>query len=158
MLDIARNNRFIILLILIFFLTPIKNSYPSNFILEDQIEPYCNGVGPDNFLKDIKIDNIEIRAHKSKKWTKNLLGVLVDFNSKDSKTHNEGIFNFRIANKYKKKFKSSVIVNFKEKNLSCIFEAKIRITGLVQGVFYRDSARNTATKFNLHVKLCCCGL
>ena len=42
----------------------------------------------------------------------------VDYDD-DSKTENTQWFNFRIDEKYKKKFKSNLLVNFSTKNLSC---------------------------------------
>ena len=116
----------------VLFFCSLNNAYSKDFIVDDQISPYCNGISVDKFVKERKIDSIEIRTNKTRKWEKNLIRSIVEFNSKESKTHNTGLFNFRIKNKYKKKFKSTVIVNFKEKNLTCKFKAKIRIAGDLQ--------------------------
>ena len=122
------NYRFYIIFLL-FIIFSLKNAYSKNFTVEDLIDPYCNGIGPDEFLQEKKIDTIEIVTDKTKKWTKNVLAAIVEYNSKDSKTHNTQFSNFIIDNKYKKKFNSTLIVNFKKKNLSCKFRAKIRMTG-----------------------------
>ena len=128
-LDMLLNYRFYIIFLLLFIIFPLKNTYSKNFVVEDLIDPYCNGIGPDEFLQEGKIDNIEIITDKTKKWTRNILGAIVEFNSEDSKTDNTNFFNFIIDKKYKKNFSSTVIVNFKKKNLSCKFRAKIRMTG-----------------------------
>ena len=54
--------------------------------------------------------------------TQNLLKVLVEFNHPDSKTSDSGVFNFRIKDRYKKFFKSEVLIRYKEQNLICKFE------------------------------------
>ena len=97
------NYRFYIIFLLLFIIFPLKNTYSKNFVVEDLINPYCNGIGPDEFLQERKIDNIEIITDKTKKWTKNIIGAIVEYNSEDSKTHNKKFFNFVIDNKYKKK-------------------------------------------------------
>jgi hypothetical protein len=98
------NYRFYIIFLLLFIIFPLKNTYSKNFVVGDLIDPYCNGIGPDEFLQERKIDNIEIITDKTKKWTKNILRAIVEFNSKDSKTHNTKFSNFIIDNKYKKNF------------------------------------------------------
>ena len=84
------------------------------------------------------------------------------FHSEESKTEDTGVYNFAISDKYKKKFKSTLIVNF-EGNLSCKFRAKIRMTGdiwlhldwkkgyPVSSIFVEilDGHINSITKFKL---------
>ncbi len=161
-LDMHLNYRFYIIFLL-FIIFSLKNAYSKNFTVEDLIDPYCNGIGPDEFLQEKKIDTIEIVTDKTKKWTKNVLAAIVEYNSKDSKTHNTQFSNFIIDNKYKKKFNSTLIVNFKKKNLSCKFRAKIRMTGDRQWHIYWDKGNplssvyvhllkghiNSITKFKL---------
>ena len=130
--DMHNDYRVVSFFFFIIFFCSLNNSYSKDFIINEQIEPYCNGVSVDKFVKERTIDSIEIITNKTRKWEKNLIRSLVEFKSKDSKTHNTKLFNFRIKNKYKKKFKSTVIVNFKEKNLTCKFKAKIRIAGDLQ--------------------------
>ena len=93
------NYRFYIIFLLLFIIFPLKYTYSKNFVVKDLIDPYCNGIGPDEFLQEKKIDNIEIISDKTKKWTKNIIGALVEYNSADSKTHNKKFFNFVIDNK-----------------------------------------------------------
>ena len=123
------NNKLFITIIFIFTLISLQNAYSNSSLIKDQIDPYCNGQDLDKFLEERRIDSIEIRTHKNKQWSRNLLRALVEFNRPESKTHNKNLFNFRLGDKYKKKFRSTLIVNFKEKNLSCRFKAKIRMTG-----------------------------
>ena len=81
-----------------------------------------------------------------------------NFNSEDSKferqtnpitNQNIGWFNFRIDQKLKKKFKSTVIIDFDEK-VSCKFKAKIRITG---DLWYHIDWNNGNPITSLHVEL-----
>tara|TARA_B100001123_G_C15336270_1_gene1032946 strand:+ start:1908 stop:4241 length:2334 start_codon:yes stop_codon:yes gene_type:complete len=120
---------FLKVIILIFILLPLKNSYSKDYIVKDAIDPYCNGSVSDVSIKEKKIKNIEIVLNNPRRWIENAFRVLVDFNSEDSKTHNKDWFNFRIDDKYKKNFDSHVVVNFTDDNLSCKFKAKVRITG-----------------------------
>ena len=104
-------------------------TYSKNILINDAIDPYCSGKSVDKFLEENKIKNIEIIIDKKKQWIKNVLSALLEFNSEESKTEHTGLFNFAIGKKYKKKFNSTLIVNFEEKNLSCKFRATIRMTG-----------------------------
>ena len=76
-----------------------------------------------------KEDIIEVNIFNNKKWTKNLLKVLVEFNHPDSKTSDSGHFNFIIKDKYKKYYKSKVLIRYKEQKLVCEHNAKVKITG-----------------------------
>ena len=117
------------ILILTFSLIISKNSLGENFIPNDAIDPYCDGADVESFLVERKIRNIEIKPNKARKWIRNAFRAVLEFNSNQYKTENDGVFTYRIKDKFKKKFKSKLIVNFKEKNLSCKFNAKIRMTG-----------------------------
>ena len=124
-----RKYQFLKIIILIFILFPLKNSYSKDYIVNDAIDPYCSGSVSDVHTKKKKIKNIKIFLNNQKSWNKNDFKFLVDFNSEDSKTHNKNWFNFRIEDKYKKNFDSHLVVNFTDNNLSCKFKAKVRITG-----------------------------
>ena len=87
---------FLKVIILIFILLPLKNSYSKDYIVKDAIDPYCNGSVSDVSIKEKKIKNIEIVLNNPRRWIENAFRVLVDFNSEDSKTHNKDWFNFRI--------------------------------------------------------------
>ena len=100
------NFRFFTILILIFILFPLKNSYSKDFMVSDAIDPYCDGADSDIFIEERKIKDIEIVLNKPRDWIENAFRVLVEFNSEDSKTHNTEWFNFRIKDKYKKNFDS----------------------------------------------------
>jgi hypothetical protein len=126
MLFSCRNFFFLILLFI--SILPFK-TYSKNILINDAIDPYCSGKSVNKFLEENKIKNIEIIIDKNKRWIKNILSALVEFNSNESKTEHTGVFNFAIRDKYKKKFNSTLIVNFEEKNLSCKFRATIRMTG-----------------------------
>ena len=168
-----RNLFFLPLLIILFSLNQIKIAHAQNSLITDSINPYCNGIDVDNFLGEQKIKNIEITTDNRRRWLRNQLGTLLELysdNSKDMKNINSitkiGInwFDFRIDEKYKKKFKSTVIVNF-EKGLSCEFRAKVRITGDIWihldwkdgkplssvHVELLDGHINSSTKFKLYL-------
>ena len=81
-------------------------------------EPYCNNQLTQPNLKNldkVKIKDIEINFKNNRKWTKNGIKILI------------GNFRF-VPEKYKKRFKASVTVNF-ENNLKCNFKARIRFQG-----------------------------
>ena len=81
-------------------------------------EPYCNNQLTQANLKNldkVKIKEIEINFKNNRKWTKNGIKILI------------GNFRF-VPEKYKKRFKASVTVNF-ENNLKCNFKARIRFMG-----------------------------
>ena len=74
-----------------------------------------------------KEDRLEVNILDNKRWVENLLKVLVEFNHPDSKTTDSGVFNFRIKDKYKKNFKSKILIKYKAQNLVCEFNAKVKI-------------------------------
>ena len=123
------NNYFITVLVIIFFILPFKNSYSKDFIVSDAIDPYCDGIDVDAFLLEKKVSNIEIKPDNPRRWLRNAFRAIVEFNSDEYKTDDSQWFTFRISNNFKKNFNSDLFVNFKEKNLSCKFRAKIRMTG-----------------------------
>ena len=145
----------ILTILFIFYFT--NSSFLKANIIQDSIDPYCQGENANEFFKDRKIKNIKIITNK-KKWAKNILRTFVNFNSEDSKferqtnpitNQNIGWFNFRIDQKLKKKFKSTVIIDFDEK-VSCKFKAKIRITG---DLWYHIDWNNGNPITSLHVEL-----
>ena len=85
---------------------------------EAGIGPYCENKINQSVLKNIdnlKIENIEVKVDKYKKWTRNSLKILIG--------------NFRwIPQKYKKRFDATVSVKF-ENDLVCDFKARIRHSG-----------------------------
>ena len=146
----------VLIILLSFYLT--NSVYSQDNLIKDSINPYCQANDIDEFFQDKKIKNIEIITDKRKKWIKNALRIVVDFNSEESKVKDQinqitkiGInwFDFRIDKKYKKKFKSTVIVNFEGK-LSCKFRAKIRITG---DTWFHVDWKNGTPLTSLHVEL-----
>ena len=146
----------VLIILLSFYLT--NSVYSQDNLIKDSINPYCQANDIDEFFQDKKIKNIEIIIDKRKKWIKNALGILVDFNSEESKIKDQvnqitkiGInwFNFRIDEKYKKKFKSTLVVNFKGK-LSCKFRAKIRVTG---DIWEHIDWKNGSPLTSVHVEL-----
>ena len=123
------NSRFLLFFFLIFISFAFNKTYSASFSPEDSIEPYCNGIDVDEFIKDEKIEILEIQVNNNRKWSKNLIKVLLELNLVKQKSEHKNWFTFRINKNYKKKFKSKVIVKFKDKNFLCNFKAKIRLTG-----------------------------
>ena len=109
---------------LIFFLLNIS-SLANEFYQTNQKNINCNKELEFNPKQDI----LEVNIFNNKKWVENLLKVLVEFNHPNSKTTTSGVFNFRIKDKYKKFFNSKVLIKYKEQNLVCEFDAKVKITG-----------------------------
>ena len=100
-------------LIILFFLISI---FPT--ILSADIVPYCNNKISQDVLKKLdnsKIEKIEIKAHKYRKWIRNSINILTG--------------NFRyIPEKFKKRFDASIVVKF-ENNLVCNFTGRMRHSG-----------------------------
>jgi hypothetical protein len=109
---------------LIFFLLNFS-TLANEFYQTNQKNINCNKELEFNPKQDI----LEVNIFNNKKWVENLLKVLVEFNHPNSKTTTSGVFNFRIKDKYKKFFNSKVLIKYKEQNLVCEFDAKVKITG-----------------------------
>ena len=93
----------------------------SNYSLAEEsksLHPFCkNGVdlGDSINFEDKQIKNIEIKIKKYRQWTENGIRIITG--------------NFRwIPDRYKKRFKGDVIVNYDNK-LKCNFTARIRHNG-----------------------------
>ncbi len=123
------NFRFLLFFFLIFTSFIFIKSNSATLSPEDSIQPYCNGIDVDEFIKDKKIEILEIKVNNNRRWSENLLNAILEFNSVKEKSEHKDWFTFRINKNYKKKFKSRVIVKFKDKNFLCQFKAKIRLTG-----------------------------
>ena len=154
----VHNHNFFKVLTILFILYFTNNVFSEADIIQDSIDPYCQDANVVEFLQDKEIKNIEIFTDKKKKWSKNILRAFVLFNSDDSKfkrhtntitNQNVGWFNFRIGQKYKKKFKSTLIINF-EGNIKCKFRAKIRMTG---DLWYHMDWNNGNPLTSLYVEL-----
>ena len=75
------------------------------------------------------MEKLEIRVNKNKRWSQNLLNLHVYFQDEKAKSkHSNWFANFRINQKYKKKFKSIILVKYKGFK-SCYFNSMIRVTG-----------------------------
>ena len=64
-----------------------KDELNSNFV-----DPNC--YASNNF--DNNNDLIQIKFEKNRNWIENLLNLIIQFNKPESKTSDEGVFNFRI--------------------------------------------------------------
>ena len=97
--------------------------------IEDAIKPFCGGKSFGGYKNDKKIESLEIQI-KNKNWSENLLSAVILLNRKKQKSEHKNWFtDFRIKEKLKKKFKAKVLVKFTDENFSCIFKAKVRLTG-----------------------------
>ena len=120
----------------LFFLTTLviislgfNKLHSQETIPTDSIKPYCDGANVEEFIENNKIESLEIKTNNTKKWSRNILNTMLDLNSAKERSEHEDWFSFRINKDYKKKFKSIIIVKFKDKNFTCKFKARIRITG-----------------------------
>ena len=69
------NFRFVIIFFLFLTFFNTQNGYSKDFVIKDSIEPYCDGIESDLFLKETEIKNIEIVTSNTRKWVKNALRV-----------------------------------------------------------------------------------
>ena len=125
----VKKNFKLILFVTIYLFTSLAPAKTLDFIDKpiDSIEPYCSG--NIDFQNQLILEKIEIRVNKNKKWSKNLLNLHVYLEDEKSKSeHKNWIPEFRIDKKYKKKFKSKILVKYKGFE-ECIFNSRIRVTG-----------------------------
>ena len=129
MLDMLRNYRRYVFLLAVLILTNFENSSAYELDGNDTFDPYCKLFNPEDSLQERKIENIEILTDNKRRWTRNILGTLVEFNNVVSKAEHKDFINFRIEEKYKRNHKATLFVKFKNKDLPCKFKSRIRITG-----------------------------
>ena len=96
---------------------------------DDAIKPFCNGNLKGKFASNLELEDFQIKINKNKQWNKNLLKIYLNYQQrKNESEHSNWITNFRITDKYKKKFKAKVYVKYKNFK-GCNFKAKVRLTG-----------------------------
>tara|TARA_X000000368_G_scaffold389261_1_gene351463 strand:+ start:2883 stop:5219 length:2337 start_codon:yes stop_codon:yes gene_type:complete len=114
-------------IIVFFLLTTFSQAEEVKFKPADAIEPYCSGYL--DLKNNLVLEKLEIRVNKNKRWSKNLLNLHVYFQDEKAKSkHSDWFANFRINQKYKKKFKSKILVKYKGFK-SCYFNSMTRVTG-----------------------------
>lgn len=105
--------KYIYFLLIIFYQsTGLSSQNFNNIVLNDE----CSKLDFSNtssFYFSDDIENIEIKFNNGRAWIKNLL-----------KASANGV----ITEKFKKKYKAKLIINYKDK-ISCIFNAKIKLHG-----------------------------
>ena len=111
--------------VLIFLILLSTNLTASEFYNNSTKEVLCD----EKIIFNPKIDTIEIKISKNRKWLENLFKLIIEFNSPNTKTNDENVFNFSIKDSYKKYYKARVNVNYRKINLICKFKAKVKITG-----------------------------
>ena len=124
--DSMRNTSLNVRVALVFFLV----------LFSFNTQASCNSTNIDSFLNAKNIKFIDISTNKGKKWTKNYIKAVQSSRSTG-----------QILEKYKKRYKAKITVLF-DNNLSCIFSAKIRISG-----DYHDHLNSTPPVASLDVKL-----
>jgi len=110
-----------ILIFFIIFSSSAATAFPINELKELSI---CNGnnINYYNLFKNTKVQELEINILKNKKWIKNLLGAYKGSTKQTIRQINE---------KFKKNFKSKITVIFKN-GLSCEFNAKVSLSGMMK--------------------------
>ena len=100
------------------------------FISNANINSYCNNDISQSVLQNLdnsKIEKIEIKANKHRKWIRNSLNILI------------GNFRF-IPQKFKKRFEAKIVVRF-ENDLVCNFTGRMRFSGDQKDhVFLKDNS------------------
>ena len=124
--DSMRNTSLNVRVALVFFLV----------LFSFNTQASCNSTNIDSFLNAKNIKFIDISTNKGKKWTKNYIKAVQSSRSTG-----------QILEKYKKRYKAKITVLFSN-NLSCIFSAKIRISG-----DHNDHLDSTPPVASLDVKL-----
>ena len=125
-----RHNYLTFIIIFFTLLLILTNASKANlYNIDDAIKPFCDGKSIGGHTIDKKIEFLDIQI-KSRKWTENLLRTYISFTKeKENSKHKNWFENFRIKEKSKKKYKAKILVKFQDDNFSCIFKAKVRLTG-----------------------------
>ena len=76
------NYRILLFFFLILILFTFNKTYSASFSPKDSIEPYCNGIDVDEFIKDEKIEILEIKVNNNRKWSENLLNAILELDRK----------------------------------------------------------------------------
>lgn len=118
-----------------------KDELNSNFV-----DPNC--YASNNF--DNNNDLIQIKFEKNRSWIENLLNLIIQFNKPESKTSDEGVFNFKIDKKYKKFYKAKLTLKSAKNNISCEFKSRIKITG---DAWWHLNWINGMPYASMHIKL-----
>ena len=121
--------KIILKILLIIFFTPISflEAKKNDFKPADSIKSYCLGKISNHSFSEIK--KIEIKVNKNKVWAKNLLNLHVELESEKAKSQHKNWFpDFRISDKFKKKFKSKIYIDYKD-STKCVFNSFVRVTG-----------------------------
>ena len=118
--------------LIIFFFTFLFLFFFKNVsakIIDDAIEPFCDNNLKGEFSSNLVLENINIKINKSKQWNENLFKIHLEYQNKKNKSKNKNwISNFRITDKFKKKYNAELFVKFKNYK-ACKLNAKVRITG-----------------------------
>tara|TARA_Y100000389_G_scaffold181283_1_gene196748 strand:+ start:2015 stop:4342 length:2328 start_codon:yes stop_codon:yes gene_type:complete len=116
----------------------------------DAIEPFCNSNLKGVNTSNLDLENFEIKVNKNKQWNENLLKIYLNYQKKKNNSeHSNWVSNFRITDKYKKKYDATVFVKYKNFK-GCNFKAKIRLTG---DLWWHLNWQNSSPISSLHVQL-----
>ena len=137
---------FLIFFLVLFFYKSNLNSSSSvvnltkvnDYLIEDEIKPYCSGVNYEEALtmRLSQIDNIDIYFVDKVGWFKNIFEALKNQNKSNS-----------IETKFKENFKANIKINFLN-NLSCTFESRVRISG-----DWKDHLDSSSLTSSMDIKL-----
>lgn len=134
--------------LIVVFLIISKNLFANNNTSDFLDSCYAN-IKPQK-IDELKIENISIEFSKNKQWVKNLFNIHLYFEKKKYESEHEKWFsNFRIKDKYKKRFNANILVKFKDYK-KCKFKAKVRVTG---DLWWHLNWKKGSPISSLHVKL-----
>jgi len=121
------SSTFLIFFLVLFFLKSDLNNTSSlenpkeinDYLIEDEIKPYCNGLNYDkaSTMQLNKIENIDIYFVDKVGWFKNIFEAINNKNKSNS-----------IEKKFKENFAANIKINFLN-DFSCTFKSRIRISG-----------------------------
>lgn len=137
-----------VIFLFFFFLFFLNNTFAE--IIDDAIEPFCEGNLKGEFSSNLELEELEIKINRTKQWNENLFKIYLNYQKKKNKSeHKNWVSNFRITDKFKKKYKAKIIVKYKNYK-PCTLNSKVRITG---DLWWHLDWQNSAPAASIHVQL-----
>ena len=140
------SSTFLIFFLVLFFLKSDLNNTSSlenpkeinDYLIEDEIKPYCNGLNYDkaSTMQLNKIENIDIYFVDKVGWFKNIFEAINNQNKSNS-----------IEKKFKENFAANIKINFLN-DFSCTFKSRIRISG-----DWKDHLDSSSLTSSMDIKL-----
>ena len=135
----------------ILFILAILSFVTTDLLSDDLLSKNsCYANNDPNKIEKLQIENLSLEFLDNKKWVKNLFNIHKEFEKQKYESEHKNWFsNFRINDKYKKKFGARVFVKFLGYQ-KCYFKAQVRVTG---DLWWHLNWKKGSPISSLHIKL-----